>query len=67
MIPFEMDDGSRVIVVPMVIPDRVFKILNQISVKTGKTVGALVNDALREKIEKMVEKLSKEGERNGRL
>lgn len=51
----EQATNQELIVVSMVIPAPVFKMLNVLAVKQGKTAAALVSEALREKIEKLAE------------
>jgi predicted DNA-binding protein len=57
---FEESDNG-IIVVPMIIPKEVFKFLNDAALRRGKTAAALVNEALKEKIEKLADEDLKGG------
>lgn len=52
---------NRVIVVPLVIAPTAFKALNEAALLRGKTVAAIICEALEEKVEAM----KKEKEKNG--
>jgi hypothetical protein len=56
---------QQMVLVPMALPMITFRFLNEVAIKEGKTVATLVNEALREKVDKLADKHLSEGGRNG--
>jgi len=63
----QLDDGTRVFILPLAVPVEAFKLLNEASISSGKTIGVLINEAIKEKIETLARGAVEREEKDGRL